>query len=254
MSESDLIYELYRCTAHGGSKDWAIRVTGDSELRTAHCATGQPVRHTHIPKSKFLDVWVEKHRRVHEKIAKGYEYLGCVVVKSNRFAFCPQDGGPAREGVHRWEILSPLDRTRVHERLAWAEAQLSEHVAPDSIEYDAQCVVCRCTGPEPWVFGFSDEGGVQKTGRGGGMIVRNQGLLPRLLLLYLMRCFPGEVGLTDSLDRLHHPQIARDGDFVGERLFDYERVLELGSRLGLCVTPIRLLDWQDGGSRVAFWI
>ncbi|MGH8240145.1 MAG: hypothetical protein ACREXP_24455 [Steroidobacteraceae bacterium] len=254
MSDSDLIYELFRCTVHGGSKDWGILVTADHDLRTVHCATGQTVRHTHIPKSKFSDVWVEKHRRVKEKTAKGYEFLGRAMVESNRLTLLPPLSGDAREGVHRWEIFSPVDRTLMHERLVWAEAQLSGHVAPDSIEYDAPSIVCRCTGPEPWVFGFTDEGGLQKTGRGGGVIVRDQGLLPRLLLLYLMRCFPDVMGVTDSLDRQHQPRIARDSDFVGEQLFDYERVLELGSRLGLCVGPIQLLDWQDGGSHVAFWI
>jgi hypothetical protein len=253
MSDPNVLYELYRCTVHGGSKDWAILVTPEGELRTLHCATGQTVRRTDIPRSKFADVWVEKHRRVDEKRAKGYELLGSAVVESNRFKLVQQPPSQARDDVHRWDISIPLERALVHERIAWAVEQLSAHVAPDSIEYDEKTVVCRCTGPEPWQFGFSDEGGVHKSGRGGGVILRSQGLLPRLLLLYLIRCFPSSVSVIDSADRTHHPRVARDSDFVGERLFDYERVLDLGSRLGLCLGPMRLLDWQDRGHS-AFWI
>lgn len=252
MSREALEFELYQCTVHGGSKDWGIAIADSGDLQTLHCSTGQTVRRTHIPRSTFQNAAAEQERRIQEKLAKGYVYLGPAVVESNRFKLKPQGSAPAVNADH-WEIVQPLDRKLVHERLAWAVGQLREHVAPDTIEYDEDNVVLRSTGPQKWVFGFSDEGGIQGTGRGGGQILRRHGLLPRLLFVYLMRNFPDAIRLSDGSDGIRRPQIVRDDEFLGERVFDYERVLALGERLGLCLGRISLLDPKADSSHRAIW-
>ena len=246
-------YELYRCTVQGGSKDWGIAILASGDLETLHCATGQTVRRTHIPRATFQDARAEELRRIGEKLAKGYGHLGVATVESNRFKLKDDVTNPGA-GADDWEIVQPLDRQLVHEKLAWAAGQMQGHVAPASIEYDADAVVLRCIDPLPWVFGFSDEGGIQASGRGGGQIRSRDGLLPRLILMYLMRCFPEAIRLSDGADGLRRPQIVRDDDFVGERRFDYERVLALAERLGLCLGRISLLDIDRTSSHRAIWI
>lgn len=246
-------YDLYRCTVHGGSKDWGIAILASGDIETLHCPTGQTVRRTHIPRATFQDAATEQLRRIREKTAKGYGHMGVAIVDSNRFKL--KDEGIQPSGsADDWEIVQPLERRLVHEKLAWVAGQLQGHVAHDAIVYDADAVVLRCIDPLPWVFGFSDEGGIQASGRGGGQIRPRDGLLPRLILMYLMRCFPQAIRLSDGADGLRRPQIVRDDDFVGERLFDYERVLALGERLGLCLGRISLLDSDRASSHRAIWI
>lgn len=263
MSASPVEYELYRCTAHGGSKDWAIAIMDNGDVRTLHCATGNTVRQTNIPPSKFAapggSAVDERDRRIREKLNKGYEHLGVATVEQNRLKLkAPDAGQPTAQGDH-WEIVKPLDRKQLHERLAWVVGQLRDHVAPDLIEYDPDAIVLRTAsrtsnGIQGWVFGFSDEGGIQPTGRGGGQILRKHGLLPRLILLHLLRSFPDAIQLSDGTDGIRQPQISRNDDFVGQRLFDYERVLALGERLGLCIGRISLLNTEPGATTRAFWI
>jgi hypothetical protein len=251
MSTQPLEYELYRCTVHGGSKDWTITITSSGDIETLHCETGHTVKRTHIPRATFQNAPTEFNRRIREKEGKGYVYLGKAIVESNRFKLIPQGSGPAPVNADHWEIVQPLDRKQLHEKLAWVAGQLRGHVAPDTIEYDAEHVVLRCAGPQKWVIGFTDEGGIQSTGRGGGQIVRHQGLLPRLVIVYLMRSFAEAIRLSDGADGIRRPQITRDDDFLGERLFEYDRVLALGERLGLCLGRINLLD--SASSHDAIW-
>jgi len=257
MSETTL--ELYRCTVQGGSKDWAIQITGDGHIRTLYCATGQPIRQANIPPSKFShakDSAGEMQGRIQEKLAKGYVYLGQATVEKNRLQPI-QASQPVAPGDH-WEIVTPLDRKQVHEKLAWIEGQLRGQVAPDVIEYDPQSVVL-VTGTQragrmlSWAIGFSDHGGIQATGRGGGQIVPEQGLLPRLILMVLMRAFPDAIRLSDSADGILTPQISRDDAFIGQKRHDYERVLVLGERLGLCIGRIALLSSESRNGKQSFW-
>lgn len=254
MSEEALEFTLYRCTVHGGSKDWGIAITDGGDLQTLHCSTGQTVRRTNIPRSTFQNAAAEQDRRIREKETKGYVHLGTAVVESNRFKLKPQGSTASAANADHWEIVQPLDRKLVDEKLAWAAGQLRGHVAPDTIEYDPDTVVLRCTGPQKWAFGFSDDGGIQGTGRGGGQILHRHGLLPRLLIVYLMRCFPDAIRLSDGADGIRRPQIIRDDEFLGERVFDYDRVLALGERLGLCLGRISLLDSEAASSHRAIWI
>lgn len=244
-------YLLYRCTVHGGSKDWGITITPSGDIETVHCATGQRVKRTHVPRSRFRwSARAEQDRRAAEKEAEGYVYLGKATVESNRFTLSKPDPSPPPVTADHWEIVLPLDRKQLHEKLAWATERLTGHVAPDTIQYDAERVVVRCTGPQPWVFGFSDEGGIHSSGRGGGQIVRRQGLLPRLIIAYVMKSFPDAVRLSDGDQAVRRPRIVRDDSFLGEHEFDYERVLVLGERLGLCLGRINL---DSPSSRRAIW-
>ena len=262
MSASHVEYELYRCTAHGGSKDWAIAIMDNADIHTLQCATGSLVRQTHIPPSKFSvpgsGAVAERLRRVQEKLKKGYEYLGIATVEQNRLRLkTPQAGQPA-QGDH-WEIVRPLDRKQLHDRLAWMVGQLRDHIAPDLIEYDPDAVVLRTVsrtgnGIQVWVFGFSDEGGIQTTGRGGGQILRKHGLLPRLILLHLLRSFPDAIHLSDGTDGIRQPQISQDDEFIGARQFDYERVLRLGEQLGLCIGRISLMNSSSDAAKRPIWI
>lgn len=255
MSEEAQRFLLYRCTVHGGSKDWAIAITESCDLQTLHCATGQPVRLTHIPRSTFNNAGVEESRLILEKEKDGYVYAGMAIVESNRLNLTPAGSTTATVNANHWEIIQPLDRKQVHEKLAWAAGQLHAHVSPDTLEYDPDSVLLRCTGrPQEWVFGFSDAGGIQDSGRGGGQILRRHGLLPRLLIVYLMRCFPDAIHLSDGADGIRRPQIVRDDEFLGERACDYDRVLALGERLGLCLGRISLLESDAGSSHRAIWI
>lgn len=248
MSNPALQYDLYRCTAHGGSKDWGITITGSGDIETLHCATGHTVKRTHIPRSQFNSAPSEQDRRIREKEAKGYVHLGKATVDSNRFKLLQGSSAPPVAADH-WEIVQPLDRQQLHDKLAWVARQLTGHVAPDTIEYDPDNVVIRCSGPQKWIFGFTDEGGVHNTGRGGGQIVRRQGLLPRLIIVYLMKSFPEAIRLSDG-DEERRPRIVRDDDFLGEGAFDYERVLALGERLGLCLGRI---DFDSPSTHRAIW-
>lgn len=259
MSETTL--ELYRCTVHGGSKDWAIQIADNGHLRTVYGATGQPIRQANIPPSKFApgrDSSGEMHGRIQEKLAKGYVHLGQATVEKNRLQPIQSNSSqPVAPGDH-WEIVTPLDRRQVHEKLAWIEGQLRGHVTPDVIEYDADNVVL-VTGTQragrmlSWAIGFSDHGGIQDTGRGGGQIVPEQGLLPRLILMVLMRAFPDAIRLSDTADGILTPQISRDDEFIGQKRHDYERVLVLGERLGLCIGRIALLSSESRNSKQSFW-
>lgn len=259
MSETTL--ELYRCTVHGGSKDWAIQIADNGHLRTVYGATGQPIRQANIPPSKFApgrDSSGEMHGRIQEKLAKGYVHLGQATVEKNRLQPMQSNSSqPVAPGDH-WEIVTPLDRRQVHEKLAWIEGQLRGHVTPDVIEYDADNVVL-VTGTQragrmlSWAIGFSDHGGIQDTGRGGGQIVPEQGLLPRLILMVLMRAFPDAIRLSDTADGILTPQISRDDAFIGQKRHDYERVLVLGERLGLCIGRIALLSSESRNGKQAFW-
>jgi hypothetical protein len=131
-------------------------------------------------------------------------------------------------------------------------------VTPDVIEYDTNNVVL-VTGTQragrmlSWAIGFSDHGGIQDTGRGGGQLVPEQGLLPRLILMVLMRAFPDAIRLSDSADGILTPQISRDDAFIGQKRHDYERVLVLGERLGLCIGRIALLSSESRSAKQAFW-
>lgn len=254
MSEELIEYATYRCPSSSGSKDWGIAITADNGLRTVHCATGQTVRRTDIPKSQFRDPHEECQRRTSEKTRKGYAYLGKAVIQSNRLKLVNEPATGTPTDRHRWEAVTALDRLELHRRLAWAVEQVAEDAAPETIVFDENAVVCRCTGPDLWSFGFSDDGGLHSVGRGGGVVTMRQGLLPRLMLLYLQRCFPGAIAITAGEEMLESPRISRDSPFIGEHLFDYERVLQLSSRLGLCVGPLHSLDWKDHGSRRGFWI
>jgi hypothetical protein len=262
MTAADVEYELYRCTVHGGSKDWAIAIMANGHVRTLHCATGATVKQTNIPPSKFGVVGGraadEMDRRIQEKLRKGYEPLGSAIIDENRLELKrPNASQPATLADH-WEILKPLEPRKLNEVLSWIVDQLRDHAAPNVIEYDKDAVVLRIgtrtgNGAQWWVFGFSEAGGIQPTGRGGGQILRKHGLLPRLILLHLLKSFPDSLQLSDGAEGLRQPRISRDDKFVGERLFDYERVLDLGGRLGLCIGRISLVDVEAGENR-AFWI
>ena len=259
MSETTL--ELYRCTVQGGSKDWAIQTADNGDLRTVYCATGQTIRQSNIPPSKFVhakDSAGEMQGRIREKLAKGYVYLGPAIVEKNRLQLVQSNANqPVAPGDH-WEIVTPLDRRQVHEKLAWIEGQLRGHVTPDIIEYDSDNVVLvigtqRAARMLSWTIGFSNHGGIQATGRGGGQIVPEQGLLPRLILMVLMRAFPDAIRLIDTADGILTPQITRDDKFIGQKRHDYERVLVLGERLGLCIGRTALLNSESRPGKQPFW-
>ncbi|MBL8269559.1 hypothetical protein [Steroidobacter sp.] len=253
-------HDLYRCTVHGGSKDWAIAVTPEGDISILNCATGHVVRRTNVPRGKFkcANATAEMAGRVQEKLQKGYEYLGSTTVESNRLKLSPTTAPAASAVEELWEIVRPLSPEAVEEKLSWAATQLWGHVAPDVVEYDHDLVVLRTAThaqgvKHGWALGYSDEGGIQPTGRGGGRILLRQGLLPRLILLFMWRSFPDAIWLSDGVHGMRTPQIAKDDDFIGKGLFDYERVLALGERLGLCLGKINLLQSTEEG-RSAFWL
>jgi len=258
MSESSQRYDLYRCTVRGGSKDWAIAITPDGDISILNCATDQRVRRTHVPRSTFTNATAEMDRRVQLKLRKGYEPLGAATVESNRLKVASTATIPATSTFdEHWEIIRPLEHSVVEERLGWAASQLFDHVAPDLVEYNHDQVVLRTARRAQginhwWALGYSDDGGIQSSGRGGGKILLSQGLLPRLIMLFMWRCFPDAIQLSDSADGIRRPQISKEDDFIGQALFDYERVLALGERLGLCLGRINLLKPTEK-DRSPFW-
>lgn len=252
MSEDDVEYQLYRCPTRAGFKDWAIGIGRDGTLRTQHCATGQTVRRTDIPASSYTDVHQEQERRVREKLAKGYVYIGTARVKEGRLQQKESKTAAIDAGIH-WEIAEPIDRA---EFLAWLRStveRLNSGPLPNRTEFDADAEVCRVHAKRTWEFGCSDAGGIGKEGRGGGKILREHGVLPLLILTALQRTFASVCTLADDSGAVLTPRLLRDDPVLSALVFNHDLVLELGERLGLCVGRVRLLESKDSAHTPAVW-
>jgi hypothetical protein len=236
----DTLYQLYRCPSASGTKDWAIGIGADGNLRIRYCATGQTARLEDIPAAALSNAQAELRERIAKKLQKGYQYVSEATIKKGHLVIIEPAPPPVTETAIDWEIRPRIEPVALLERLAWAVERLGEVPLPDRIVYEPVPGICSVFAKQMWQFGFSDEGGLFPDGHGGGKIVSAQGVLPLLIMTTLQRAFPDRLRLSDELSALVWPRISKNDSVFGRVAFNHEQLVVLGSQLRLCLGPLKI--------------
>lgn len=246
------LYAHYRCeNGDGTSKDWAIGISGD-EVRIRYCATGQTARLSVVPVAKFVgrDADEEVAHRVQKKLDAGYIEVGLACMDGGRL----KETEPVQESFLHWEARSALPKDALLKFFRSIEADLAEMDLRGfrvSLQGDDLIV---SSAQHEWRFGFSNEGGLTGDGRGGGKISRFCGPVPILILLTLDRVFPDVLHFANDQGTQIRPSLARDDEFLGTNSqAAFERVMEIGAALGLCLGPLRLIGTSGNDQESSHW-
>ena len=251
MSDST-IYTHYRCqNGDGTSKDWAIGISGQ-EVRIRYCATGQTARLSVVPASKFVGRSADEEvaNRVQKKLDAGYLEIGLACMDGGRL----KETQPLQETFLHWEARIALPKDELLARCREIETELAE-LELGGVNVSTLDGGLQVTSPQrEWHFGFGSEGGLTDDGRGGGKISRFCGPVPVLVLLTLDRAFPGTLHFANDQGEQIRPSLARDDEFLGHSaLSSFERIMEIGAALGLCLGPLRFVGTTGSDQDPSLW-
>lgn len=259
MSDDGLTYRLYRCptSTRNASKDWAIAVQSNGHLSVRFGATGKTARLVDIPPGHFSRPTAAEEAGLREQaqLDQGYEYVGDAVMRRGHLEVIPQVV-PARsqELDVFWEIKQSIERDALIEALRTTAERLNAGPLTHRVEWDEKRTACRVHTRTRWEIGFTDPGGLTPDGRGGGVVRREQGVLPLLVLIHLQRTFPGALSLVNAKAEPLVATFQADDPVIGANRFAQSEVVPLIGRLGLCPGWIPLPQDGEGSAGLAIWV
>lgn len=261
-------YVLLRHTGQdGSSKDWAIGVGGDRDVRIRYGATGSTMRLTVI-KPDVVSPVQEMNARLDKKLREGYQEIGKAhlegtsqwVVRDDERHPPPSssDAAPALASVH-WALEHGVGRSELHIHLRAIAECLAQTVPGLDVRHEANgCMDGLAIETEngPWFIGYNG-GGLFARGRGGGEIRLRDGIYPLLVIVALRHALGGKrLPLASSSGEELEPKLSRHDALLGEHspwVTSYEEVERVAIALGLCPARLEIKDPSDQAAQPALW-
>lgn len=260
VSMTDTYFELYRAPSPTGSgtKDWAIKVTGQSELTVLYGTTGRTLRTRVLKLAPGETPQSAKASRIQEKVSEGYNLVGQFELDNKGKAINVQD-------IERrtWS-LSEVDSAVLETALRDLTEELAEHsfeTFPVAADYDANLegAIFNCDGflpEEGWTLA-KDQGLTFQSNRkvmGGGKIDHN---LQLVLLVALAAKLPAgmitAVSTKQGEDRNLMPEKrGLPSSFMESLSLSTEFVREVGQVTGIVAKPIPILSEAAENTSSAF--
>jgi predicted DNA-binding WGR domain protein len=238
-------YQLFRKPNNsGGTKDWAVGINGD-QLRVRHCTTGSTANLRVIESASVAQsLEAEMANRVDKKRKEGYEHVGEAVISKGRLVETSSDSS---SGNLFWEIKQPLNKDTVMAFLRETAQQLESLVGKD-VKFTAKTGLSVTTPlGTAWRLGYSIDGGLQDTGRGGGSIYSHYGPLPVLILMAFQAAFKTAVVIIDKENNVVDLKVSVDNPYLETGHATYNTITDFGVALGLCRKPIAVSNPAQPG-------
>ena len=237
---------LFRVYRHGEdpatSMDWAVRATDIAvEIRSGQ--TGRPATLTEIPTERCTSGApdTELDTLVDQKVGEGFRPLGWGSYPRGKLVMERED--PVAGEELYWEINSPISNSRLRktvssiaENLNGAGLNATLIVEGTAGGGTAPIGVLVTTPAGEWKIGRCEGGGLNKDGRGGGIIHRADGVLPVLVLMRFAREYPEFVGFADGRAEAVAPELNADDPWVGEEAGPTDLTQRMATALGLCLS------------------
>lgn len=257
---TDTYFELYRAPSPTGSgtKDWAIKVTGQSELTVLYGTTGRTLRTRVLKLARGETPQSAKADRIQEKVSEGYSLVGQYELDNKGKAVNVQ------EIERRTWSLDDTNPDTLETALRGLVSDLAEHsfdTFPVAANYDEtlQGITFFCDGflPESGWTVAKDAGlTFQSNGKvyGGGKIDHS---LQLVLLVALAIKLPADliraVSTKNNVDSNLMPE--RRGlpnTFMESLSLSSEFVREVAQATGVLAKPIPILSKAAEGKTSAF--
>lgn len=257
---NDSYFELYRASSPTGSgtKDWAIKVTGNSELTVLYGTTGKTLRTRVLKLAPGETPQSAKANRIQEKVAEGYSLIGQFELDNKGKAINVQD-------IERrlWSLAEtePLVLERALRELVGEIAEHSFETFPVAADYDTNLngAVFHCDGflPESgWMIAQDAGLTFQSNGKviGGGKIDHS---LQLVLLVALSTKLPDglitAVSTKQNVDKNLMPeQRGLPKPFLESLSLSTEFVREVAQATGVIAKPIPILSEAAENTSSAF--
>lgn len=246
MSTDPTVYRHFRFqNPDGSSKDWAIGLAEDEDIRIRYGAKGRTVRlHTLAKEACSSGVQAEIAARINRNVRKGYVELGEATV-NGRGRLEAVVAPPAPVRLLDWELRTPVDRGDVLHCLRWIFERMEPLTAHTDVEFIDDQGLRGGADEASWSIGYGPGGGLGDDGRGGGQLSPEQGALPVLVLLVLEREFPGAVAFADERAKAVKPRLHISDPYFGNPSVDFDAVVETATALELCLGLVHLNDLGD---------
>ena len=258
MSESENLFQVYRRGDDPAtSMEWAILVhDGGVDIRAGQ--TGRPATLTEVPQHSCnggmpqLEAWAQ----IESKLEDGYRLIGEGTYHSGKLVL--HKSAPQAGDELYWEVATPIPEKSLRALLKEIGDSLYAHTARCAMVRadDGQDVVGLLV-PTPdgeWAFGQTDHGGLGPDGRGGGLIRRENGVVPVLVLLRVAREFPEAVMFADARAEAVTPQLSADDAWIGREAAPIEETQALATALGLCAAAqVVVNEMEDQGGKPLFF-
>lgn len=257
---TDTYFELYRMPSPTGSgtKDWAIKVTGITELTVLYGTTGKTLRTRVLKLDPGETPQSAKAKRIQEKVSEGYNLVGQFELDSKGKATNVQD-------IERrtWS-LSDVDSAVLETALRDLTKELAEHsfeTFPVAADYDSNLegAIFHCDGflpEEGWTLARDQGLTYQSNGKvmGGGTIDHN---LQLVFLVALAAKLPAglitAVSTKQGEDKNLMPeQRGLPSAFMESLSLSTEFVREVGQVTGIVAKPVPILSEAAADKSVAF--
>lgn len=254
---SDNLYRVYRQGADPAtSMDWAVLATEVGvEIRQGQ--TDGPARYTEIPLAHCVDGRPDKEaeRLVEQKLGHGYEPVGWgeyergrLIVRRNE----PQDGDELT-----WEVSVPINGRELNALFAEIVTDLHPHMTgriASVVGDDGKTVqgVTMATPGGAWSFGLQEGGGLDGEGRGTGVVAREQGVAPLLVLLRVDREVPGVLGIKDREGEPVELELSASDPWLGRSAGPTDETYALATALGLCLGGQVVLNGMENDRPIVF--
>lgn len=257
---TDTYFELYRAPSDSGSgtKDWAIKVTGQSELTVLYGKTGKTLRTRVLKLAPAETPQSAKANRIQEKVSEGYNLVGQFELDNRGKAVNVQDI------EQRTWSLDETDPETLEAALKDLVSELAEHSFdsfPVAADYDAglQGATFYCDGflPESgWTLAKDAGLTYQSNGKvfGGGKIDHS---LQLVLLVALASKLPDglitAVSTKSNVDtNLMPDKRGLPVAFMESLSLSSEFVREVAQATGVIAKPIPILSKEAEDMSSAF--
>lgn len=240
------------------SRDWAVRATDTAvEIRTGQ--TARPATLTVIPRERCtrgapdaeLDALADR------KVAEGFKPVGWGSYPRGKLVMERED--PVAGDELYWEIRRPISNRRLRNTVSSIADDLNSAGLNAALIVEsaagggtAPSGVLVTTPAGEWKIGGCEGGGLNKDGRGGGIIHRADGVLPVLVLMRFAREFPEFVGFADGRAEEVAPELKADDPWIGEDAGPTDLTQQMATALGLCLSAEVVVNQPDADRPIFF--